>query len=590
MYAHNRSRIEATRQAVRVWVLGGFIAAGLAAPACASAPLVTPLSPMPGSLRAPARMAADAQGNLYVTDSRAGSVSKLSSNGVLLVTRTGLSKPLGVAVGNQNRVYVGEEGTGRVLVFDTTLTNTPSWLGAGTNEFSLPNHIAVDTTQSNGWIYVSDSRTNQIRCYTNTTLVKTFGAKGSGDGQFDFPAGVYASPSREVYVVDQNNDRVQAFNSTGAFQRAFSLRTPADLVTTNVYGRAQGITGDGAGSLFVADAFQDEVKVFDTQGAYQTTVGGFGEWIGQFRTPASPVIGTGSRLFVTSANNGRIEIFSVQGAVVTLVTLQVVSAYGTPAPAAGIYTNVAGAALTNQVDAADTRGTTRYVCTGWSMTGNDPQSGITNAMTMTHTNAAVLTWLWKTQYDLTVSAATNGAVAATNGWWDAGTIATASATPVQFYHFSEWTGTLSSVISPLFITMDQPCHLTALFMENLATNGVPQWWLASYRLTNGGDWDAAALGNGDTDALLNWQEWVTDTDPTNSLSYLGMDGIAASATGTVLRWRGGVLATQVLERTGQLAAPWQAIFTNLPPTAVTTNQFDPAGTNAPLFYRIRATR
>jgi hypothetical protein len=127
-------------------------------------------------------------------------------------------------------------------------------------------------------------------------------------------------------------------------------------------------------------------------------------------------------------------------------------------------------------------------------------------------------------------------------------------------------------------------------MENLATNGVPQWWLASYRLTNGGDWDAAALGNGDTDALLNWQEWVTDTDPTNSLSYLGMDGIAASATGTVLRWRGGVLATQVLERTGQLAAPWQAIFTNLPPTAVTTNQFDPAGTNAPLFYRIRATR
>ena len=168
-------------------VLFGTVVAGLAA----TVPTATPQTPYQGLFRSPTRVAQDTNGNLYVTDSRAGWVVKLNTNGTPVATNTVLNKPLAVAVGNQGLVYVGEEGVGRVQVFNTALTNVLYSLGGGSNEFQLPNHIAVDTAVSNGWIYVSDSRANQIRCYTNAALVKTFGGKGAGNGQFDFPAGVY---------------------------------------------------------------------------------------------------------------------------------------------------------------------------------------------------------------------------------------------------------------------------------------------------------------------------------------------------------------------------------------------------------------
>jgi hypothetical protein len=573
--------------------MGAFLAVccavGGAGTARAAAPTVTPQTPYEGVLRSPTRAALDAPGNLYVTDSRAGQVVKLSTNGTVLATRSGLSKPLGVAVGNLGRVYVGEEGTGRVLILDSTLTNTPAWLGAGTNEFSLPNHIAVDTTQSNGWIYVSDSRTNQVRCYSGTNLVKTIGSKGSDDGQFNFPAGLYVSPARELYVVDQNNSRVEVFNSTGAFQRAFMLLVSGD---TGNGGRAQGITGNGS-YLFVTDTFQNEVKVFDTAGNYQATIGDIGEWIGQLRTPGAAAIGADSRLFVASIDNRRIEIYSVQAPTVSSVTLQIVSLWGSPVPAAGLYTNVAGTTLTNTVALTDPRGTTQYVCTGWAMTGNTPLSGSSNMVVISHTNDAVLTWLWKTQYNLTVSAGSNGSVTVTNGWWDAGSSTVASATPDEFYSFNRWTGTATLVDNPLTLLMNGPYDLTALFAENVTSNGVPEWWLNSSGVTNGVDWNASSLSDDDHDGMPAWQEWEADTVPTNPLSFLGFSAIESSRTGSVLRWHGGSVVTQIVERAAQLSGgttQWTPIFTNVPPTPLSTNLFDLSNTNTPYFYRIRVIR
>ena len=536
-------------------------------------------------------MALDSAGNLYVTDSRAGQVVKLSTNGALLVVKSNLSQPLAVAAGNQNLVYVGEEGSGRVLVFNSALTNALYSLGAGSNEFQLANHIAVDTTQSNGWIYVSDSRANQIRCYTNAALVKTFGTKGTGNGPFDFPAGVYVSPSQELFVVDQNNDRVQVFNSTGVFQRVFSLRTPADLVTTNIYGRAQGITGDNAGRIYVTDAFQGEIKVFDTVGTYLATIGGFGEWIGQLRSPGASAIGADQRLLVASMDNNRVEIYGIQGGIV-YVTLQVASPYGSPNPAVGNYTNASGSVLTNFVNPTVLMGQTQFVCTGWALSGNAPASGTTNTMIMTHTNNSVLTWLWKTQYSLTITAGVHGVASASNLWWDAGTTATATATPDVHFHFNTWTGTVFSVTNPLPVLMNIPHSIVALFDPNLATNGTPEWWLASFNLT-GQTWDAKALADQDGDGVLTWQEFVADTDPTNSLSYLGFSKINSATSGVELVWHGGVLATQILEKAATLTGTqvvWQSVATNLPPTAISITITNPPDTNSPGFYRIRVNR
>ena len=143
--------------------------------------------------------------------------------------------------------------------------------------------------------------------------------------------------------------------------------------------------------------------------------------------------------------------------------------------------------------------------------------------------------------------------------------------------------------NPLPLVMSQPVSLSAVFAALLATNGVPQWWLAAHGLTNGG-WDVAATGDQDDDQVPTWEEWLGDTVPTNAQSFLGLHGIASTSTGMVVRWHGGVLATQYIARASSLNGTqvlWQTIFTNLPPTAVSNAIVDLPASNAPAFYRVQ---
>ncbi len=57
----------------------------------------------------------------------------------------------------------------------------------------------------------------------------------------------------------------------------------------------------------------------------------------------------------------------------------------------------------------------------------------------------------------------------------------------------------------------------------IASNDVPVWWLVHYDLTN--DYDATALGNQDDDAFTTDKEWLADTDPTDSNSYLRVTNV-----------------------------------------------------------------
>lgn len=85
------------------------------------------------------------------------------------------------------------------------------------------------------------------------------------------------------------------------------------MAFTKRFGRIQGLAGDSLGRVYVADAFQGYVQVFDARGAPLGTVGGFGDGAGQLRTPMGLAIDRYSRLFVASANNARVEVFGLDG-------------------------------------------------------------------------------------------------------------------------------------------------------------------------------------------------------------------------------------------------------------------------------------
>ncbi len=268
-------------------------------------PLATSLGNYTESLQAPARVATDSEGRLYVTEPKAGQVVVFDAFGRHVATRGGFARPLGIAIDPQGNIYLAEEASGSVSVFN------PQWsflykLGIGDGEFQLPNHIAVGPVSSGQRIYVSDSKANAIKVYAGAALTSQFGSAGQGDGQFDFPTGICVSTNGEAFVVDQNNDRCQVFNSGGTFLRAFNLGA------SNPSGRSQAAFLDKTGRLYVADTFQGMVKVFDAEtGGILSTVGAFGAFPGQLASPAGLVLDPFNRLFITSANSRRVELYGL---------------------------------------------------------------------------------------------------------------------------------------------------------------------------------------------------------------------------------------------------------------------------------------
>ena len=171
---------------------------------------------------------------------------------------------------------------------------------------------------------------------------------------------------------------------------------------------------------------------------------------------------------------------------VTTATLTIQSAHGIPNPTTGVYTNNINTVLTNTVTSPDVQGTTRYVCTGWTMTGNEPVGGTATTMEMTLTNNAVLTWNWRTEYDLSiiqpdihlhVDTITN----ATSGWKPAGNSYYLYPSNAVGYAFNHWVvnGVSAGAGVPLTVTMDGPKVVTAVYIPvfvNVASLGSQVDW------------------------------------------------------------------------------------------------------------------
>ena len=183
----------------------------------------------------------------------------------------------------------------------------------------------------------------------------------------------------------------------------------------------------------------------------------FAGWTGNVGGPLNAAVKT------MTLNQARTAV--AHFALETAVLLTIVSEHGAGLPPAGVYANASGAVLTNRVTLVETLGGVQYVSAGWRMTGNAPASGGLTNMVMTQTNSAVLTWLWSTNYDLTLTA-THGAITnATQGWKPANWSYDLYPAPAFGYVFDHWVvnGVNRGVAVPLNITMDAPQDVTAVF-------------------------------------------------------------------------------------------------------------------------------
>jgi len=160
----------------------------------------------------------------------------------------------------------------------------------------------------------------------------------------------------------------------------------------------------------------------------------------------------------------------------------------------------------------------QFLLTGWSRTGSSPASGTSNSTgQFTLTMDTTVTWLWSTSFWFNSGAGAGGSVNQADRWAAQGSNITITATPSNYYDFDTWTGDApvgQETNTAITLTMDGPRQVTATFAARLATNDVPEWWLASHGWTS--DFDDAALGDQDGDTMFTWRNtWRTPSRPTN---------------------------------------------------------------------------
>ena len=252
--------------------------------------------------------------------------------------------------------------------------------------------------------------------------------------------------------------------------------------------------------------------------------------------------------------------------------LVVASQYGTPTPGVGTntYAGPSNLVICTVLDSPvlDTNNT-RYVCTGWTGTGDVPPSGIGTNVSFWMDENSSITWQWQTQYLFSAvsSSSNNGSVTAANGWYAINSVVSASATPSNNYLFSGWFGDVPAgrqLDNPLDnLVMDQPRIITGLFSRVMYVSktgsGVQPYATWSTAATT----IEAALGiasPGMTIMVSNGTYSIAaEIELTNSVTIKGFAGpsvtiVERTGTGRVFRVTAGSSVEGLAIRNGDVTA------------------------------------
>ena len=316
-------------------------------------------------LNGPTGVAPDGSGNLYIADSNNHRIHKVDSAGVIstvagsgtagfsgdggAATAARLSTPVDVALDGAGNLYIADLSNSRIRKVDSAgVISTVA--GSGTAGFSgdggaataaqlnRPNGVALDGA---GNLYISDGSNHRIRKVDSAGVISTVAGDGTnsygGDGgaatsaQLDLPSGVALDGAGNLYIVDNDSNRIRKVNSAG------NISTVAGTGTAGFSGdggaamaaqlnRPIGVALDALGNLYIADFNNDRIRKIATVPGFSagilstgviTTVAGDGARgyggdggaavAAQLHRPGDVALDGAGNLYIADSGNNRIR-------------------------------------------------------------------------------------------------------------------------------------------------------------------------------------------------------------------------------------------------------------------------------------------
>ena len=222
---------------------------------------------------------------------------------------SGLDRPFGVVATKNEDIVVAECYANRITILNKEGKKVKSFGTKGTKEGQFTNPRGVAISQD-GHILVTDNHRLQKLTFEGD-CVKSVGSSETGNGplQFDIPLGITVHPTTgQIFIADMYNHRIQVLNKDLTYSHSFGKKGSSPKQLNQPY----DVTFDNEGCLYVADFSNHCIKKFTSTGQYISRFSSEGSNPGQITNPTSIHIDN-NLLYVSEYGNNRISIFDTNG-------------------------------------------------------------------------------------------------------------------------------------------------------------------------------------------------------------------------------------------------------------------------------------
>ena len=238
----------------------------------------------------------------------------LEKLGTPIRTIDGVRRPRGVVVNQKGEVVITEVDKCMVSVFSPDGERLQSFgsRGSGQGQFEYPWGI---TTDGDGNILVADCCNHRIQNFTTSgQFLSKVGGKGNGPLQFNNPMEIAFNTVNKVYVANEQNDCVQVLNSDLTFFSKFGKKGSGK----GQFEYPRGIACDSTGNVYVADYGNHRIQVFTAEGRFLRAFGKRGYSRGELTFPSGIAIDTNDVVYVSEGDsNHRVSVFTSKGRFLT---------------------------------------------------------------------------------------------------------------------------------------------------------------------------------------------------------------------------------------------------------------------------------
>lgn len=233
--------------------------------------------------------------------------------GMYSTSGVGFLVPMDFALGSDNTMYVLNRGVDEITLRISKCTLDHKFIGdigrygMADGQFVWPMAIALDSAEN---IYVSDENQNKITALDKDgQFISKWGETGSAEGQLHGPSGLAVDSEDNLYVVDSQNHRVQQFTRDGQLLAGWGSHGS----DPGQFDKPWGICLDRDGNVYVADWKNDRVQKFSADGRFMAEFKETGGGVGALHRPTGVAVDSDGDVYVADWGNHEVKVYEPNG-------------------------------------------------------------------------------------------------------------------------------------------------------------------------------------------------------------------------------------------------------------------------------------